>query len=117
MSKWISVHESMPEPENPVLLLCESMYRGRILRQYQCVGFHVPKGWYEDDSQYEWQFDDVTYDEEREAYQVNECFCERIFNWDDLSFVVINDEVTHWMPLPDAPKEINESDYSGKIDK
>ena len=48
---------------------------------------------------------DADYDEETDEYYFPEGWWEVIKNWDEYSCVAIEDTVTHWMPLPEPPKE------------
>lgn len=53
-------------------------------------------------------FDDeisCEYDEETDEYYLKEGWYEVIRNWDEYGSAVIGDFVTHWMPLPEPPKE------------
>ena len=107
MSEWISVKERLPDAEKEVRLSCvtSSGYK------YQCQGFYVPPGMHRDDSDYCWDWECCEkYDEERDDYLVNPGWYECVHNWDEYSACGIVDRVTHWMPLPDLPKEGFETD-------
>jgi hypothetical protein len=44
------------------------------------------------------------YNEADDTYYIPEGWYECISNWDEYSSIKIHGEVTHWMPLPAAPK-------------
>ena len=95
--RWIPVTERLPENDVPVLLSCKCGAGA-----YVCDGFHtekysMPTPFYEDI--------DADYDEETDEYYFPEGWWEVIKNWDDYSCVAIEDTITHWMPLPEPPKD------------
>ena len=101
--QWIPVTERLPEPETDVLAVCNR--NGYI--------FVVP-AIYEDgkmpeqDSVWNWIdiYDYGVYDEETDNYYVPEGWWEnRRFNPDDVYNNLVDCAVTHWMPLPEPPKE------------
>ena len=103
-SKWISVEERLPEAEQEVRVLCKASWNSCY--RYQCQAFYEPKGMLREKSDYGWDYECCSeYSEEDDDYFVNPGWYERIHNWDDYSAVGIADEVTHWMPLPELPKE------------
>ena len=74
-------------------------------KQYVCDGFYansksITCGRYNDDCA-------CVYDEETDEYYLLEGWYEIIKNWEDYSSVVIDDFITHWMPLPEPPKGVS----------
>ena len=101
--QWISVEDRLPEAEKEVWIACKTKPSGYL---YQCVGFYIPNGFFQEDSDYTWDYEALgEYSEERDDYCINEGWYERVHNWDDYGAVVIGDFVTHWIPLPQPPKE------------
>ena len=101
---WVSVAERLPDAEQEVRVLCKASWNSCY--RYQCQAFYEPKGMLREKSNYGWDYECCSeYSEEDDDYFVNPGWYERIHNWDDFSAVGIADEVTHWMPLPEAPKE------------
>lgn len=97
-SKWISVRDRLPEPEVEVIVLAE--------RNGYSI---ITTAMYEDgtisteDSNWNWWDLDFVYDKENDCYLIPEGWWEyRHYNPDDVCNNVIDDEVTHWMPLPSA---------------
>jgi len=97
--EWISVKDKMPGNGVHVLLCCEIR---PIKKRYVCDGFYIAektmKSLPDDDDEI------IEYDEAEDAYFRLEGYYEVIKNWEDYGCVVVGDFVTHWMPLPDAPK-------------
>lgn len=96
MSNWISVFDHFPEAGKKVLATFENSHGKRRT----ICGHHVPRWTIESDC------DDAhdEYSEEKDAYYLCEGWYENIENWGDFTSVyVCEGEVTHWMPLPEAP--------------
>ena len=100
--KWIPVTERLPESGVHVLVICE-MYGQYLHGHYVCDGFRVDR--------YTQKVENTDYDiaceycEEDDEYYLWEGWYEVVKNWDDFNSIVIGDTVTHWMPLPEPPKE------------
>ena len=101
--RWIPVTERLPKPETEVLVVCNrngyifvapAIYEdGKILTQ---------------DSMWHWNeiHEYGLYNEEADDYFVPEGWWEnRQFNQDDVYNNPVDCDVTHWMPLPEPPKE------------
>ena len=111
IQKWIPVTERLPEPETEVLVLAE--HKIYSLKTKGVTTYHiVTNGMYEDgtknteDSNWCWYDHDFKYDEELDAYIISEGWWEyKHYNGDYENNHPIDDTVTHWMPLPEPPKE------------
>lgn len=107
-SAWISVEDRLPESGAHCLLCCELRCIDGTRRPYVCDGFHVERF----NIKASGVDDDVVteYNEEDDEYYLNEGWYEVIKNWEEYSCIVIDDFVTHWMPLPEPPKMKGETD-------
>lgn len=101
--QWIPVAERLPEPETDVLAVCN---------RNGCI--FVTPAIYEDGKMLTrdsaWNWNDIyyygLYDEEADDYYIPEGWWEnRQFNPDDVYNNPVDCAVTHWMPLPEPPKE------------
>ena len=100
---WIPVSDRLPEPEQEVFVCVRSKIANY---KYVCCAMHVPENWYRQSSDFCWDFECCDdYDEEKDDFIVKQGWYESIHNWDDYSAVGIEDIVTHWMPMPQTPKE------------
>lgn len=101
--RWISVEERLPESGVHVFVLCEIRANGGAVRRYVCDGFHV-EAWKEKAGCYS-EDCALVYNYEDDEYYLEEGWYEVIKNWEEYNSVTIADFVTHWMPLPEPPKE------------
>ena len=107
---WISVTERLPEPETRVLILTKAKgWNGKEYREIMC-GFYEDGNVWCEDSKVCWDYEmkrEENYDESRDDYRVPEGWFEELLNHiDDYNCVAIGEPVTHWMPLPEPPKEV-----------
>lgn len=103
LPKWISVEERLPESGVHVFVLCEIRANGGVIRRYVCDGFHV-EAWKEKAGCYS-EDCALVYNDEDDEYYFEEGWYEVIKNWEEYDSITIADFVTHWMPLPQPPKE------------
>lgn len=102
-SGWISVKDRLPESGKYVIACCEVRLMCGKRHRYVCDAFYAaPKSISSDGDPYETA---IEYDEETDNYYLLEGWYEVIYNWDEYSSITIEDFVTHWMPLPEPPKE------------
>lgn len=109
-SKWIPVTERLPKPETEVLILAQHKtysFKGTVATKHI-----VTTGMYEDgnkrteDSEWWWETDGFEYDEELDDYIIPEGWWEyKHYIGDEQHNYPIGNMVTHWMPLPEPPKE------------
>lgn len=103
-SEWIPVTERLPESEKIVLVSAKSKtfgYRHTIMVAH--VGYHEITT-----EEYGWQECEVEteYDEENDCFWIPECWYEVNSVEDNGNWIIDSDyDVTHWMPLPEPPKE------------
>ena len=97
--RWIPVTERLPIPEQNVLICTK---RGKI-----CVAMYEDGTMRENDSSWSWyEIEYAGWDEEEDCGIIPEGWWEHTYFHPDCEFDCSVDEpVTHWMPLPEPPKE------------
>lgn len=111
-NRWVPVTERLPKPEERVFIKTKCKgWNGKEYRETMC-GFYEDGNVWCEDSKVCWDYEmkrDENYDESRDDYRVPEGWFEELLNHiDDYNVVCIGDTVTHWKPLPEAPKEETE---------
>lgn len=110
VQEWISVKDRLPEAETEVMILASRKIYSLKSRSHTTHHI-ITTGMYEDgtkrteDSDWWWEADGFEYDEERDDYIIPEGWWEyKHYNGDEQHNYAVDDEVTHWMPLPQPPK-------------
>lgn len=104
--RWIPVEERLPENEQDVLICAKRKYHNKD--EYRWI---IAKAFYTDGkhdtehSNYVWveAWETMEYSVENDAFLIPESWWESV-DYSE-SFCRIDDFVTYWMPLPEAPKE------------
>ena len=97
-ARWIPVSERLPERK------CVAFYKNSHGKNRTIMAEYLPR--YSVETNGECDNDGVEeYNEEKDAYYYIEGWWEMIDNWPDYTMVVVHEEVTHWIPLPEPPKE------------
>jgi len=94
---WIPTNEKLPTDD--VLAVYKTSYGRRvIIKAFYAKEFEVQQNY--DDCV------DLDYCETTEDYYLKAGWYECISNWEEYSSVVVNDgDITHWMPMPELPRE------------
>ena len=104
MSEWISVDDRLPESQKDVLAYYVNKYgEGKTVKAEYVASFSaLACDFYDEESDYESDYSEI-----EDAYYVKEGWHERVENWKYSGCEIVEGQVTHWMPLPEPPKEKN----------
>ena len=112
MAEWISVKDRMPEVETAVLI--RALWRcGDTIDSTIAIAFYEDGTVLENNSRWRWEeiWEWGEYDEEKDGYRIPKGWWE-CCQYGEISNNDINDEVTHWMPIPEPPEEEDENGRS-----
>ncbi len=103
--EWISVEDKLPEHNQDVLATYENQWGKNIF----IIGIYLER-WKEEST------GDEAYDEhseEKDEYFMHEGWYEQQDNWMDFAYIYVNNgKVSHWRPLPDPPKNLDDVLYT-----
>lgn len=104
-TEWISIKDRLPETEHDVLIAVRRKWYNCPSKYYKFVAkaFYTDGKYTTEESNYIWDFENLQYDKENDAYVVPEGWWESADYSEEFS--AVDDEVTHWMELPELPKE------------
>lgn len=103
--EWISVNDRLPEVETEVLILAERKYNDKTFKIIT-TAIYEDGTMHTEESMWGWYDCDFHYCEETDDYIITEGWWEyRHYNPDDVYNSCVDDIVTHWMPLPEPPRE------------
>ena len=104
--RWIPVDERLPESEKPVLAVVQTNSSPVFKRITVLEHINAHEVNTEDNFDWHEYEGDTEYDAENDCYWIPECWYE-VNVVDDNPNWMLDDwwRVTHWMPLPEAPKE------------
>lgn len=107
MSEWISVKDKMPKVEDRVLIRAQRRC-GNAIESIITTAFYEDGTVLDNNSCWHWEeiWEWGEYDEEKNGYRIPKGWWEGR-QYGDMIDNDINDEVTHWMPLPELPEEDN----------
>ena len=94
---WIPVSKRLPDM-TALVTVETKVYKHR----YVCEAVWIPR-WSKKAEYDNWE-DCSEYNEDEDEYYVLEGWYERVHNWDEYSYVGIEDDVIAWMPLPESYK-------------
>ena len=96
---WIRVEDQLPKHGINVI----ATYKNSVGRDRIIVGHYLER--WKEESGCDVDVNDE-YSEKLDGYFYKEGWYEQQDNWNDYASITVHEgEVTHWMPLPDPPKE------------
>ena len=103
--EWIRVEDGLPKDRKSVNVAVEHKRDDGKTFHFVMTASHI--GHHEIEAE-EWpDYDgDTEYDEENDCYWIPENWYEDNFMEDNMNYLICDEyRVTHWMPLPEPPKE------------
>lgn len=103
--EWIRVEDRLPKDRKSVNVVVEHKREDGKIFRFVMTASHI--GHHEIEAE-EWpDYDgDTEYDEENDCYWIPENWYEDNFMEDNMNYLICDEyRVTHWMPLPEPPKE------------
>ena len=98
---WIPVSERLPKNEERVLICADrKCFNGKVI-QITTTAMYEDGTMHTGNSAYSWDDCDFKYCEDTDDYIISEGWWEQNMYCEE--FGVVDDFVTHWMPLPDHP--------------
>lgn len=105
---WISVNDKLPETRQRVIARFETTFKDKQIPHVTIVDYIAPRSVLESDYMDEEYAGSGDYDEEKDCYWTETGWYESSYeaevNWR------LNQEVTHWMPLPNTA--VDQWDYT-----
>nr|WP_295681178.1 DUF551 domain-containing protein [uncultured Lachnoclostridium sp.]DAD78525.1 MAG TPA: Protein of unknown function (DUF551) [Caudovirales sp. ctCiv1] len=100
-NRWISVSERLPKNEERVLICADrKCFNGKVI-QIRTTAMYEDGTMHTEESGCTWEDNDFEYCDEKDDYIIPEGWWEQ--NMYGEEFSLVDDFVTHWMPLPDYP--------------
>ena len=101
VKQWISCREMLPEVSAKTVLA--TVETKTFKHRYICEAVWIPRWTWKADFD-SWE-DCSEYNEDEDEFYVLEGWYERVHNWDDYSYVGIEEDVIAWQPLPEPYRE------------
>lgn len=104
MNEWISIHDRLPENEQRVLICSERKLFNDKIVQIRTIGMYEDGTMHTENSRYTWEDSEFEYREETDDYIIPKGWFEQNVYCEE--FGIVDDFVTHWMPLPHFPNSM-----------
>ena len=100
---WIPVSSRLPENEERVLICADKKsFNGKVV-QIRTTAMYEDGTMHTENSGYSWEDNDFEYCEDTDDYIIPEGWFEQNMYCEE--FGIVDDFVTHWVPLLEFPKE------------